>query len=95
MKKIKYSLFSILLFIIIALTSYDQNVKTIAPQQYKYTIKEYHGQVALFAYKQNTPLKIYDTFVLNLPPTDQQKLKEGIHVQQDNEMRQLIEDLTS
>ena len=64
-------------------------------QQHTYLVKEYEGKVAVFYDNVSDPETIYDTYVNELPQLDQQQLRDGIVVNTQEELRVLIEDLTS
>lgn len=61
---------------------------------YRYTIKDYKGRVAVFKYGKEIPLEIYEIYTDTLPSTDSMKIREGIHISDETELQKAIEDYT-
>ena len=53
---------------------------------YKYTVKEYNGNVAVFSFGST-----YECPLKSLPDNEAQRLTAGIDIQTDDELQQLIE----
>ena len=60
-----------------------------------YVLGIYEGKLALFTKTGNYPNKIYDLWVKNLPEDDAALLEQGIFVETEQELFELLEDLTS
>ena len=60
-----------------------------------YILKEYNGRIALFTKGKSKPHMIFNVYTDNLPDMDKFKLKDGIEAKSREELRRLIEDLTS
>lgn len=60
-----------------------------------YTLGEWEGQLAVFAGEDAFPQKLYDVAVAALPQGEQERLKNGIAVADDEELQRLLEDYTS
>ena len=63
-----------------------------AAAQEIYILKEYKGLVAVF---KEVPIKITQTKVDTLPPYDAQKLDEGIAVEGEGKLREILMDFCS
>lgn len=59
------------------------------------TLGSYKGYIALFDPGCEKPRQVFPYAVTSLPPTDQQALKDGIFVENDGELCQLLEDYLS
>ncbi len=83
----------------ITLVSSSEKVNTTEPvtqtEELSYTIREYHGKIALFTGDNPKPDAVYDIFTSSLPDIDAQALKEGITVGTKQEAQKIIEDYTS
>ncbi len=69
--------------------------KGVAAEEYMYYLKEYNGQIGIFKSSEKEPYQIIDVYIYNLPSLDQQELKSGIMVQDDDKLRMIIEDYES
>lgn len=58
---------------------------------YQFTLKEYHGKVAVFDYGTAIPFEVLDCPLSSLPEEEAMKLKHGINVVSKSELQQLIE----
>ena len=67
--------------------------QTAAGSGAPYTVREYQGYVAVFE-KEKEP-HITDTAVASLPQSDRGKLKKGISIYSEKELKALLEDLCS
>lgn len=101
-KVLKISLFSLICIFCIAtlfvnlnndITIYEN--EEISNQNETYIIKEYDGKVAVFKNKEKTPSTIYESYISLLPIEDQQKLLNGIKVDNTTDLQRIIEDYTS
>ena len=61
----------------------------------KVVLGVFEGKLALFAGKSPYPNIVYDFFIRNLPPEDQNRLFEGITVSSESELESLLEDFMS
>ena len=61
----------------------------------KMTLGISRGYLALFAEGSSVPSETYDIMVRSLPDTDRARLVAGIPVESEEELRRLLEDLTS
>ena len=61
----------------------------------KIVLGVFEGKLALFAGESPYPNMVYDFFVRNLPPEDQERLDEGIKVSSESELETLLEDFMS
>ena len=66
-----------------------------AAAQEIYILKEYKGLVAVFKEDGEVPIKITQTKVDTLPPYDAQKLDEGIAVEGEEKLREILMDFCS
>lgn len=60
-----------------------------------YTLGEWEGQLAVFEGEDTFPQKLYDVAVAALPRSEQERLKNGIAVANEEELQRLLEDYTS
>lgn len=72
----------------------QREIPTTLPQV-DYVLGEYDGYLALFRGKQEQPYQILDMPVQLLSDYDRGQIAEGIHVQTEQELRQLVEDFAS
>lgn len=98
-KQYRITLLSVALIVIIAITLVLYNTQNDKAQKsfvanYKYIVKEYSGQIAVYKPEEKTPIKTYNVFIENLPSSDQEDLKTGINIKTDEELRNIIEDFT-
>ena len=84
-----------LLFIKLNMDIELKEAEATTSQHTQYTIKEYNGRIAIFKNDNSSPESIYDTYISVLPESDQNKLKNGITVNDKKELQKLIEDYTS
>ena len=61
------------------------------PASHGYWVREYRDKIGIF-YPDGTLYRILDTYVKTLPKSDQGQLKEGIYLENERELYQLIED---
>ncbi len=70
-----------------------QNVSSASSEEtYLYCVKEQDGKIQVFLNGQAEPLQTLDTDPSFLPQADQEMLKAGIYLQNDVELRKLLED---
>ena len=72
-----------------------ENSYADAAAQEIYILKEYKGLVAVFKEDGEVPIKITQTKVDTLPPYDAQKLDEGIAVEGEEKLREILMDFCS
>ena len=58
---------------------------------YKYTVKEYNGNIAVFSFGSTYPIEVLECPLKSLPDNEAQRLTAGIDIQTDDELQQLIE----
>ena len=75
-------------------SSSELMAKTLVPQNPRYIMREYEGQLAVFN-EDETLYQIYDVNVALLPEYDQKLLQSGISILGADELRARIEDYTS
>lgn len=61
----------------------------------RYTIGEYDGRLAVYTDQQELPQQIYDVYLSTLPEEEQFRIRNGIQVEDELELQQLLEDYTS
>lgn len=70
----------------------QQHTQELTP---KYTFSVYGDRLALYERGFVMPVEIFDIYLEALPPEEQQKIKIGIHAENDTEIQKIIEDYTS
>lgn len=60
-----------------------------------YIIKEYHGNVAAYVKDADTPFKVTEKPISELPEIDQKKLRAGIEVAGEKQMKRMLDDFCS
>ena len=97
-------LFFILAAIITTMFSCDKdnNISDITPTEIQqatdyqtYIVREYDGMVAVFYNGQDKPVRVTDRYISALPQQDINDLKKGIPVDNEENLRKLLEDLCS
>ncbi|MEE1281712.1 MAG: BofC C-terminal domain-containing protein [Acutalibacteraceae bacterium] len=80
----------------------DDNISNITPTEIQqatdyqtYIVREYDGMVAVFYNGQDKPVKVTDRYISALPQQDINELKRGIQVDNEENLRKLLEDLCS
>ncbi len=58
---------------------------------YKYTLKEFNGNVAVFSFGSTYPIEVLECPLKSLPDDEAQKLSAGIDIETEEELQQLIE----
>lgn len=104
-KRYRITLVGIIVFVIIASITavYYYNYANQKPTEqaqtnrieYKYYLKEYNDLIGVYKMHEDTPFRTIDVYVYTLPSVDQQELKTGILVQDDEKLRMIIEDYES
>lgn len=61
----------------------------------KYKFSVYENRLALFENGDTMPAEIFDTYIEDLPPTEQVRIAAGIFADTEAEIQQIIEDYTS
>lgn len=59
---------------------------------YKYTIKDYKGRIAIFKYGKDFPLEIFDIYTDSLPKTDSLRIQKGVNITDEKELQKTIEE---
>lgn len=65
------------------------------PVTWQYIIREYNGNIAVYENGTDVPFELYEVPVETLPEKDVKSLQDGIQVRTEQELRRLLEDLTS
>ena len=60
-----------------------------------YEVKDFNGNIAVFSFDDEQPIKIIDVYTANLPKADQEMLLKGIRVKSLSELDSILEDLCS
>ncbi len=100
LKVILFSVISVFCFTILFI-NLNRNINNqksreiLTTEKEYYTIKEYEGKVAVFKNSDTTPLTIYEAYISLLPESDRQRLKNGILVDNSQDLQRIIEDYTS
>lgn len=63
--------------------------------EYQYTLKEYHGRLAVYFKDEPNPQKVFDVYLSTLPSYDRGQLQLGVRVKDYEELVQRIEDYIS
>lgn len=70
-------------------------VETTATEKIGFVLKDYDGELALFRENSDTPYKTLRVPVNFLTEYDRELVKDGIRADTEQELRKVIEDLTS
>ncbi len=62
---------------------------------FTFLIGVHDGFIALWTPPEKAPAVVFPYAVTSLPPQDQQRVKEGIHIENEEELRLLLEDYLS
>lgn len=62
---------------------------------YARRLGEWRGQLALFEEGATEPIEVYDVSVLSLPTEEQERIREGITVENEDVLAELLENYTS
>lgn len=71
------------------------NESKVPDNSLSYIVKEFNGNIAVFEKGNENPFKVTEVSIYNLPKRDQELLKEGIEVPNQDELNILLEDLCS
>lgn len=63
--------------------------------EYAYLLQETDGKIGLYLPGEDTPRQVLDIFTYTLPDYDQQLLKEGIRVADDQDLQKYLEEFDS
>lgn len=86
---------------LLCLSLYQKDIQTNTTQvsattnennSYQYILKEYQGKVGVFEPGEETPEEVLDIDPTILPETDQEDLRNGILIDNADDLRALIED---
>ena len=58
---------------------------------YRYTVKEYNGNVAVFSFGSTYPIEVLECPIKSLPDDEAKKLTAGIDIKTEKELQQIIE----
>lgn len=67
----------------------------VAPEEYKYLVKDYNGFLTVFSYGSDEPAYITDVLVATLPEYDRNLLKDGIIIYSEAGLSAILEDYGS
>lgn len=59
---------------------------------YSYTLKDFHGKLALYPNNSDTPTEVYEVYTHLLPEQDVLSLQQGIPLKSEAELQRLLED---
>lgn len=63
-----------------------------AQSSYAYTLKDYHGKLALYPNGSDVPIEIYEVYTYLLPEQDVLSLQVGIPLKDEEQLQRLLED---
>ncbi len=70
--------------------------QSVAPSRtVKYMLREYQGRLAVFTGENKEPDMVFDVYIHYLPEADRELLKQGIAVENYEQLTKLIEDYIS
>lgn len=69
--------------------------RAFSSSQTIYIIREYNGEIGVFAENQESPLLLVEVLVDTLPEADQKMLESGITVRGDENLNSILEDYES
>ena len=75
-----------------ALLPDDQGVPKQASKQ---VLREWNGQIALFTSDSDEPIEVYEVAVAALPEQEQKRLNEGIVIENEEMLAELLDNYTS
>lgn len=78
-----------------ASTEPETAVSQSAVQSSPYLLKEYQGKIALYVPSDPFPREIYDIYLSVLPHMDQERLREGIPVSDQKQLKTYLEEFDS
>lgn len=91
-----FILMAVVIFLLFGQPKQASSQETQASQSkiydYEYVMKEYNGEIGVFLPTKSTPEEILNIDISLLPEEDQDALKQGIEVKDQNSLRKLIED---
>ena len=73
----------------------EQNEKPQCNHNLVYVVKEYNGHIAIFEENSDTPFKITDVLLSELPDGDKKLLNKGIPASSSRELNCILEDYCS
>ena len=63
--------------------------------EFQYLLKEHEQKIGVYRANETSPFMTIDVYVTNLPALDQEDLKRGIMVKNDDKLKMIIEDFDS
>ncbi len=63
--------------------------------EYSYIIKEYNGKIGVYKADEKNPFQVIDVPTYLLPPYDKLELQSGILIENEEKLRQSLEDYAS
>ncbi|MEG0691709.1 MAG: hypothetical protein RR444_01350 [Oscillospiraceae bacterium] len=70
--------------------------KNILPtNDFMYVLKEHEQKIGVYKANETSPFMTIDVYVKTLPSVDQQELKSGIMIQNEDKLKTIIEDYES
>ena len=74
----------------------DADTKNAPPERVvQQTLREWNGQIALFESVSDEPTEVYDVAIASLPEEEQQRLREGIVIEDEEMLISLLDNYTS
>ncbi len=70
------------------------NITETENSVFRYVLKDYQGQIALFSQEKEKPIEVYDIYTSSLPTEDAAVIKKGILVTE-SELVAILEQYTS
>ncbi len=67
----------------------------VQANEYMYILKEHEQKIGVYKTNETSPFMTIDVYVKTLPSVDQQELKSGVMVQNDDKLKMIIEDYES
>ncbi|MFZ2537908.1 MAG: hypothetical protein WAX04_03290 [Oscillospiraceae bacterium] len=67
----------------------------VQAKEFMYYLKEHEQKIGVYKTNETSPFMTIDVYVKTLPSVDQQELKSGVMVQNDDKLKMIIEDYES
>lgn len=74
---------------------YKQSDNSVSAVEQSYTVRAYHGKIAVFEAGSSEPIKITDTDIRILPQADKKLLETGIPADSLSDISKILEDYCS
>lgn len=85
----------IIAFTYISQNKIDYDKKAIPADEFMYLLKEHEQKIGVYRTDETSPFMTIDVYVSTLPAVDQQELKSGVMIQNDDKLKTIIEDYES